>query len=55
MSLATLFLALFLILFGVSALGWVAISATVLGIVALIAGVLQVIPAITIPTQRRQQ
>lgn len=40
MSLSTLFLAAFLILFAISALGWVAVSATVLGVVALIAGIL---------------
>lgn len=45
MSLSTLFLAAFLILFGISALGWVAVSATVLGIVALIAGVLILVEA----------
>lgn len=40
MSLTTLALAVFLILFGINALGWVAVSATALGIVALVAGVL---------------
>jgi hypothetical protein len=40
MSLTTLALAAFLLLFAVSTLGWVAISATVLGVVALIAGIL---------------
>lgn len=45
MGLSTLFLALFLILFGISALGWVAVSGTVLGIVALIAGVLILVEA----------
>lgn len=40
MSLTTLALAVFLILFGINSLGWVAVSATVLGIVALVAGIL---------------
>lgn len=40
MSLTTLALAVFLILYAISALGWVAVSGTVLGIVALIAGIL---------------
>lgn len=45
MSLSTLFLAAFLILFGINALGWVVISATFLGVVALIAGILILIEA----------
>lgn len=40
MTLTTLALAVFLILFGINTLGWVAVSATVLGIVALVAGIL---------------
>jgi uncharacterized membrane protein HdeD (DUF308 family) len=40
MSLTTLALAVFLILYGISALGWVAVSATVIGVVALVAGIL---------------
>lgn len=40
MGLSTLFLAAFLILTGISLLGWVAVSATVLGVVALVAGIL---------------
>lgn len=40
MSLSTLFLAAFLIIYAISALGWVAISATFIGVVALIAGIL---------------
>ena len=40
MSLSQLLLAVFLILFAISTLGWVAVSATVLGIVALIDGIL---------------
>lgn len=40
MSLSTIFLAAFLILYAVSVLGWIAVSATVLGVVALIAGIL---------------
>lgn len=40
MSLTTLALAVFLILFGINALGWVAVSATALGIIALVAGIL---------------
>ena len=40
MSLSTLFLAAFLILFGVKALGWIVISAVFLGVVALITGIL---------------
>lgn len=40
MGLSALFLAAFLILFGLNALNLIAISATVLGIVALIAGIL---------------
>lgn len=39
-SLSTLFLAAFLILFGINALGWVVVGATLLGAVAVIAGVL---------------
>lgn len=35
-----LFVALFLVLYAVSAFGWIAVSAVALGIVALIAGVL---------------
>lgn len=40
MSLTTLALAAFLLLFAVSTLGWVVVSTTVLGVVALIAGIL---------------
>lgn len=40
MSLTTLALAAFLLLFAVSILGWVVVSTTVLGVVALIAGIL---------------
>ncbi len=40
MSLTALALATFLILFAISTLGWIAISATFLGVVALIAGIL---------------
>jgi len=40
MGLSNLLLAAFLILFGLNALGLIAVSATVLGIVALIAGIL---------------
>lgn len=40
MGLSTLFLAAFLILFGLNALAWVAVSATLLGALALIAGIL---------------
>jgi hypothetical protein len=40
MSLTTLALAAFLILFAISSLGWVAVSTTFLGVVALIAGIL---------------
>lgn len=40
MSLTTLALAAFLILFAVSTLGWIAVSSLVLGIVALFAGLL---------------
>lgn len=40
MSLTTLALAAFLILFAISSLGWVAVSATFIGVVALIAGIL---------------
>jgi hypothetical protein len=45
MSLSTLFLAAFLILFGINTLGWVAVSATVLGVVAFVAGVLILVEA----------
>ena len=45
MGLSTLFLAAFLILFGINALGWVAITATFLGAVALIAGILLLVEA----------
>jgi hypothetical protein len=40
MSLGNLFLAATLILWGVTLLGWIAVSNTVLGVVALIAGIL---------------
>lgn len=51
MSLSTLALALFLILFAISALGWVAVSATFLGVVALIAGILILVEGVTtLPT-----
>lgn len=40
MGLSALFLAAFLILFAINALGWVAVSATFLGVVALVAGIL---------------
>lgn len=40
MSLQPFVLALFLILLGISWLGWVAISTTVLGVLALVAGIL---------------
>lgn len=40
MSLANLLLAVLLILLGINWLGWVAVSATVLGILALVAGIL---------------
>lgn len=43
MSLSTLSLAIFLILFAVVSFGWVAISGVVLGIFALIAGVLLIL------------
>jgi hypothetical protein len=39
MSLSTLLLAVFLILFGINAIGWVAISALALGIVAFVTGI----------------
>lgn len=45
MSLSALFLALFLILFAINALGWVAVSSLLLGIVALVAGILIIIEA----------
>jgi uncharacterized membrane protein HdeD (DUF308 family) len=44
-SLSTLFLAAFLILFGISALGWVSISATFIGVVAFVAGILILVEA----------
>jgi uncharacterized membrane protein HdeD (DUF308 family) len=53
MALSTLFLAAFLILFGINALGWVAISATLLGAVALIAGILILVEAYHPITIRR--
>lgn len=43
MSLSTLFLAAFLILFAINALGWAVISAVALGIAALIAGILMLV------------
>lgn len=45
MSLSTLFLALFLILFGINALGWVAVTGFVIGLVAFIAGILILVEA----------
>lgn len=45
MSLSTLLLAVFLILFAISMLGWVAVSATVLGVVALVDGILFLVEA----------
>lgn len=56
MSLSSLFLAAFLILTGISLLGWVAISATFLGVIALVAGILILVEGvhpIVIPTYRR--
>lgn len=43
MSLSQLLLAVLLILLGVSWLGWVAVSATVLGVIALVTGVLLIL------------
>lgn len=40
MSLSTLLLAVFLILWGVSTLGWIPVSAFILGLLAFITGVL---------------
>ena len=45
MSLTTIALAAFLILFAISTLGWVAVSSTVLGVVALVAGILILVDA----------
>lgn len=45
MSLSTLLLAVFLILWGVSTLGWIAVSSFILGILAFAAGVLLLIEA----------
>lgn len=39
-TITPLALAVFLILFAVSALGWITVSATVIGVVALVAGIL---------------
>lgn len=55
MALSTLFLAAFLILTAINLLGWVAVSATVLGIVALVAGILFLVESfqpIVIPVRR---
>lgn len=56
MALSTLALALFLILFAINALGWIAVSATFLGVVALIAGILFLVESvhpITLPVNKR--
>jgi hypothetical protein len=45
MSLTTILLAAFFILYAVSTLGWIPISATVLGVIALIVGILILVDA----------
>lgn len=55
MSLTTLCLALFLILFAVSALGWIAVSGTFIGVVALVAGILILIDSYHPILPRRTQ
>lgn len=47
MTLSTLLLAVFLILFGISNLGWVAVSAFALGLVAFITGIIFLVEAFT--------
>lgn len=49
MSISTLLLGIFLILFALSAFGWVAIAAWVLGIFALSAGIAVLIEGISGP------
>lgn len=46
MTLSQLALVLFFILLGITWIGWVAISATVLGIIALLVGVLMLLEAL---------
>lgn len=55
MSITPLALAVFLILFAINALGWVAVSATFLGVVALVAGILILVDGyhpVSIPLRR---
>lgn len=53
MSLSSLFLGGFLILYAVSALGWLAVNGTFLGVVALIAGILVLLEGVGYTPWRR--
>lgn len=52
MSLSSLFLSAFLILFAIDLLGWVAVGSTFLGIVALITGILILLEGVGVWNQQ---
>lgn len=48
MSLSALFLAIFLIVLGMSWIGWLTVSAVALGIIAFVTGILMVLEGLSI-------